>query len=191
VKDAGIALLAALGVVAQIAILGLVVAIVAALVSPSARRALAGPRRWLGDHGLWVAWAVALVATLGSLWFSEYADFQPCRLCWFQRIFMYPLAIVLLVGALLRDRRAVWYALPFPVIGLGFAAYHVYIEENPEAESAACRVGVPCSVKWIDEFGYVTIPVLAGTAFLLIGLILGIMAVRPRAGDGPGGPPAA
>jgi disulfide bond formation protein DsbB len=193
VKDAGIALLASLGVVAQIAVAVLVVCIVAALVSPAARRGLEGPRRALAGAGLWLAWAVALVATLGSLWFSEYADFLPCRLCWFQRIFMYPLVIVLLVGALLKDRRAVWYALPFPVIGLLFSAYHVYVEVNPEAESAACRVGVPCSVRWIDEFGYITIPVLAGTAFALIALILGIVATTrpdPAGRDEPAGTPA-
>lgn len=190
-KDAGIALLASLGVIAQITCIALVAGIVAALVSPRARAALAGPRQFIVDYGVWLAWGTALVATLGSLWFSEYADFLPCRLCWFQRIFMYPLAIILLVGALLRDRRVVWYAAAFPVIGALFSAYHIYIEINPEAESTACRAGgVPCSAKWIDQFGYITIPVLAGTAFVLIGLLLGIVARGSRGNGDTTGPAA-
>ncbi len=187
-KDTIIALLASLGVVAQIAVVVLVAGIVAAAVSPSARAALDGPRRFIVDNGLWMAWVTATIATVGSLWFSEYADFIPCRLCWFQRIFMYPLAIILLIGALLRDRRAAWYGLPFPVIGVLFSAYHVYVEANPEVESDACRAGgAPCSTKWIDQFGYITIPVLAGTAFVLIGLILGIVALGSRRTAGPAG----
>jgi disulfide bond formation protein DsbB len=187
VRDTVIALLASLGIVAQIAIAVLVLGILAWLVVPATRGALAGPRQAVQEGGVWLAWGVALVATLGSLWFSEFADFVPCRLCWFQRIFMYPLAIVLLVGALFRDRRVVWYALPLTVIGALFSAYHVYVEINPEVESAACRAGgVPCSLKWIDEFGYITIPVLAGTAFVLIGLLLAVVALRGRgAGGGP------
>lgn len=172
-KDFLIALLASLGVLAQIGAVVLAAGIVVWLVSPSARAALAEPRALLQRWGLWLAWGVSVVATAGSLWFSEGADFIPCRLCWFQRIFMYPLVVVLLVGAILKDRRAFWYAIPLPVIGMLISAYHVYIEVNPEAESQGCLTsGAPCSTKWIDEFGYMTIPVLAGSAFVLIALLL-------------------
>lgn len=171
-KHTGISFLASLGVVAQIAIALLVVCALVWWAVPASRRWLALPRQMLSQWGLWIAWFVAAVATAGSLWFSEYADFLPCRLCWFQRICMYPLAAILLVGALLKDRKAVLYAAPFPVFGLGVAAYHIYIENNPSAEGGGCKIGVPCSVKWIEEFGYVTIPVLAATAFTLIGLLL-------------------
>jgi disulfide bond formation protein DsbB len=122
---------------------------------------------------LWLAWIVAMVATLGSLYFSEILDFVPCRMCWFQRIGMYPLTVVLLVGALRRDvRSAVQYAFVFPIAGSIASIYHIYIENNPGAESASCKVGVPCSVKWIDQFGYITIPTLCLTAFALIGALL-------------------
>jgi len=173
-KDFLIALLASLGVLAQIGVAVLAACIVAWLVSPSARRALAEPRALLQAWGLWIAWGVAAVATVGSLWFSEGADFIPCRLCWFQRIFMYPLVVVLLVGAILKDRRAFWYAIPLPVIGLLVAVYHVYVEVNPDAESQGCLVQstVPCSFRWIDEFGYITIPVLSASAFALVALVL-------------------
>src|SRR5512144_531683 len=119
----------------------LLVALVA-LAWPPARRLLVEIRDTLLRSELWVAWVVALIATLGSLFFSEYADFVPCRLCWFQRIAMYPLAIVLLVGALRRDvREAVQYAFVLPIVGAGVAIYHVYVEINPSAETAACRIG--------------------------------------------------
>lgn len=180
-RDLMIALLAALGVLAQIGVVVIVAAAVAHRLSPGARAALAEPVAALRRGGVWLAWGVAMVATLGSLWFSEYAHFIPCRLCWFQRIAMYPLVVVLLAGAVMRDRRVFWYAVPFPVIGALISIYHVYIEVHPEAESASCKLtGVPCSTRWIDEFGYITIPVLALSAFALIAALLLIARTRPR-----------
>jgi disulfide bond formation protein DsbB len=175
-------LLAALGVLGQIAIVAILVAGVAAAVSSDVRRALLGSWSALQVQALWAAWVVAAVATGGSLYFSEIAHYIPCQLCWYQRICMYPLSITLLVGAILRDRRAVLYSMVFPVVGALVAIRHVYIENNPEAESASCRVGAPCSAKYIDEFGYVTIPVLALTAFVLIALLLGVAWLAGRRG---------
>jgi disulfide bond formation protein DsbB len=165
--------LAVLAVGLQALLALIVLTALLATVWPPARRVLLEVRETLLGGELWAAWAVALVATLGSLYFSEIADFQPCRLCWFQRIAMYPLAILLLGMALRRDiRNGFWYAIPFPVIGIGISLYHVYIEHHPESESQSCRAGVPCSTKWIEELGYVTIPVLAGTAFATIIVLL-------------------
>ena len=176
-------LLAALGVLGQIASVAILVAGVTAAVSSDVRRALLGSWSALQLQALWAAWVVAAVATGGSLYFSEIAHFIPCQLCWYQRICMYPLSIVLLVGAILRDRRVVLYAMVFPVVGSLISIRHIYIENNPQAESASCRIGAPCSAKYIDEFGYVTIPVLALTAFVLIGLLLGIVWIAGRRGD--------
>ena len=115
----------------------------------------------------------ALVATLGSLFYSEVANFIPCRLCWFQRIAMYPLAVILFAAALRRDvRGAVLYAIWFPIVGALIAAWHIYIQINPEAESAVCKTGASCAAKWVNEFGYVTIPVLSLTAFSAIFTLL-------------------
>jgi disulfide bond formation protein DsbB len=164
--------LAALGVIAQIAIVALLVAGTVTVLSPGARNRLIGSREVLRRQGLWAAWLVAAIATGGSLYFSEVAHFVPCQLCWYQRICMYPLSITLLVGAMLGDRRAALYSLVFPIVGALIAIRHVYIEINPEKEGASCRIGAPCSTKWIEEFGYITIPVLALTAFVLIGLLL-------------------
>jgi disulfide bond formation protein DsbB len=95
---------------------------------------------------------------------------------------MYPLAVLLLLIARRRDlRNGFAYAIAFPVVGLGISLYHVYIEHHPESESASCRAGVPCSTKWIEELGYVTIPVLAGTAFATIIVLLAFArSRRPR-----------
>jgi disulfide bond formation protein DsbB len=168
--------LASLAVVVQAALAALVVLALASLVSARARRWLTELRDTLAGTELWAAWAVALTATLGSLFFSEVSDFTPCQLCWFQRIAMYPLAALLLLAAIRRDvRGGALYALPFPIAGALVSIWHIYIEINPEAESASCKVAAPCSLKWIEELGYVTIPVLALTAFSAI-LALLLMA---------------
>jgi disulfide bond formation protein DsbB len=165
--------LAAIAIVLQVVLALLLLLALAALVFAPARRLLAEIRATLLGSELWLAWVVALVATFGSLWYSEIADFVPCRLCWMQRIAMYPMAAILLVAAIRRDLRGgVLYAAIFPVAGSIIAAYHLYIEANPDKESAACKVSAPCSTKWIDEFGYVTMPMLAITAFLTIAALL-------------------
>jgi disulfide bond formation protein DsbB len=165
--------LAAIAIVLQVLLVLLALLALAALFSTGARRLLVEVRDTLLGGELWIAWGIAAIATLGSLWYSEAAEFVPCRLCWFQRIAMYPLAVMLLVAAIRRDTRAgVYYAFVFPIAGALVSAYHLYIEANPDAESEGCKVGVPCSTKWIDEFGYVTIPMLAITAFLTIAALL-------------------
>ena len=172
--------LAALAVVVQAALLALAVLALATPVSPRARAWHRELRATIAGAELWAAWAVAVVATLGSLFFSEVSGFVPCRLCWFQRIAMYPLAVVLLVAALRRDFRAgPVYALAFPVVGGVISMWHIYIEINPDAEPSSCRIAAPCSLKWIDEIGYVTIPVLALTAFAAILALLLLARSRP------------
>jgi len=122
----------------------------------------------------YLAWLVAIVATAGSLYFSEVRFFVPCPLCWWQRIFMYPLVAVLGVGVFTRDERVWRYALPLSVIGMGTSWYHYLIQRIPElAPPGVCRGGVPCTVQYIEWLGFITIPYLAGTAFTIITLLLG------------------
>ena len=174
--------LAALAVAAQAALAALLLLALASLGSERARGWLRELRATIAGAELWIAWAIAALATAGSLFFSEYSDFVPCRLCWFQRIAMYPLAVLLLIAAVRRDFRVgALYALPLPVLGALVSIYHVYIEIHPEAESASCRVSAPCSLKWIDELGYVTLPVLALTAFAGIFALLLMARSRPDA----------
>jgi disulfide bond formation protein DsbB len=181
--DAVATALAAAAVVVEALVALVVVAAIAAIWSARARRLLAGARDTLLGGEVWLAWVFALVATSGSLFFSEYSNFIPCRLCWFQRIGMYPLAAVLLIAAIRRDARgAALYGLPLTVFGAGVAIYHVYIEHHPSAESASCKIGGgSCTTRWIEKLGYVTIPVLALTAFAAIGTLLLAALSRSRA----------
>lgn len=176
--------LAALAVLLQVLVGIVAVIALVSLFAPPARRLLIEIRDTLLGNEIWIAWAIAAAAVLGSLYFSELAKFIPCRLCWFQRIAMYPLAVILLVGALRRDvRAAVQYAFVFPIAGMIVSIYHIYIEENPSAETHACKVGGgSCTTKWIDKFGYITIPVLAITAFAaILTLLLFAWSRRERA----------
>jgi disulfide bond formation protein DsbB len=171
--------LAAAAIVVQVLLALVLVVAIAAIWSRGARRLLAEARDSLLGSEVWIAWAFALVATAGSLFFSELADFIPCRLCWFQRIGMYPLAALLLIAAIRRDARgAAIYGLPLAAFGSIVAIYHIYIEYHPEAETAACKIGAPCTTKWIDKLGYITIPVLALTAFLAIITLLVMVLSR-------------
>ena len=174
-------LLALLAVALQAALALAVLLALASLAADAPRRAWNGLRRAMTGAELWLAWVVALVATLGSLYYSEVANFIPCPLCWYQRIAMYPLAAVLLVAALLRDRRGVLYAAALPLAGAAVATWHVYLERHPELEGASCRVGgAACTTRWISEFGYVTIPVLALTSFAAIAALLTLAWRPPR-----------
>jgi disulfide bond formation protein DsbB len=177
----GLATLAVLlaGALALLALLAL-----ASMFSAGARRVLTGVRETVCGGELWAAWAVALVSMLGSLYFSEVDNFVPCKLCWLQRIAMYPLVLILLVAALRGDVRAgVPYAFVFPIVGILIAGYHIYIEINPGAETSSCRVGgASCATKWIDKFGFVTIPALAIVAFSTILTLLALAWSRRGGG---------
>ncbi len=180
--DAVALALAVLAVVVQVLVVLLLLIAGAATVLPPARRLLVEIRATFLGAELWFAWGFALAATLGSLYFSEIAHFEPCRLCWFQRICMYPLAVLLLGMAIRKDiRNGFWYALPFPVAGIAVGLYHEYITYNPDAETEGCKQGVSCTVRWIDELGYVTIPTLALTAFAAILALLLLARSRERA----------
>jgi disulfide bond formation protein DsbB len=171
--------LAAAAVVIQVLLAIVFVVAIAAIWSQRARRILAEARDSLLGSEIWIAWGFALVATAGSLFFSEVSQFIPCRLCWFQRIGMYPLAAILLIAAIRRDTRGgALYGLPLAIFGSIVSIYHIYIEHHPEAETASCKIGAPCTTKWIDKLGYITIPTLALTAFLAIIVLLSMALSR-------------
>lgn len=151
--------LALLAVVAQAALVALVAT------RGAWRRAVHAA---VAPHALGLAFAVAAVAMLGSLYFSEIAHFPPCRLCWYQRIAMYPLVPVLGLAARRRDRGIRPYAALLAGAGAVVSTYHVLVERFPTLESGACDPTNPCSLIWVSRFGYLTIPAMALTAFLLI-----------------------
>ena len=121
----------------------------------------------------YLAWAQALIATSGSLFFSEVLGFLPCILCWYQRIFMYPLVFIIGAGVLLRDHRARYYVLPLSMLGWIIATYHtlLYYGVIPE-EFHICTSGVPCETRWIEWLGFVGMPTLSFIAFTVITLAM-------------------
>jgi disulfide bond formation protein DsbB len=136
-------------------------------------------RKLLNDFGLYFAWLVAVVAMSGSLYFSEVRAFVPCSLCWYQRIFMYPLVFILGIASFRQDKRIVPYVLPLAIIGGLIAFWHVLEENIPSLSIPVCNVGVPCTLKYVNYLGFITIPVMSLTAFTLITIILfGIVRSR-------------
>ncbi|MBU9711390.1 disulfide oxidoreductase [Evansella tamaricis] len=125
------------------------------------------------EYAMFIAWAIALIATIGSLYFSEIKNYIPCSLCWVQRIFMYPLAITLAIASVKKDAKQAYYTLPLSFIGLGVSTYHYMLEKIPalSARAEACGM-IPCNYAYINWFGFITIPFLALIAFLSISLIM-------------------
>jgi disulfide bond formation protein DsbB len=153
------------------------IALIVLLAAVGVRAPLRALRGALWGYELWAAFIVAAIATGGSLFFSEIAGFVPCDLCWFQRICMYPLSILTLFSAYHGDYRFARYLLPFPVIGSCVSVYHLLIENQVIAEPTSCQIGgAGCAVKWINEFGYITIPTMALSGFLLLIGFLGFAA---------------
>lgn len=121
------------------------------------------------ENMLLAAWATALIATLGSLYFSEVLGFVPCDLCWFQRIFMYPQTVILAIAAVRKDFAAARYSLALSIVGGVISLYHYSLQKIPFFQNYAISCGrVPCTGQYINWFGFITIPFLALTAFLII-----------------------
>jgi disulfide bond formation protein DsbB len=153
-----------LTIVALVGALGLIV--YREVKGPEAAAAL------FGAKAIWLAWAVALVATVGSLMYSEWFHYVPCRLCWFQRIAMYPLAVVLLVGAIRREVGVKYYAIPIALIGLVISIYHNVVQFFPSLEGGSCDPLNPCSARTIEMFGFMDLPFMAGAGFIVIAVLL-------------------
>ena len=120
-----------------------------------------------------VAWACALGATLGSLYFSEIAHFPPCTLCWYQRIAIYPLVFIIPLAIIRKDTQFPYSVLSVTIPGLLVSAYHnlLYYGLIPE-QLAPCTAGVSCTTKYIEWFGFVTIPLLSLLILLVITLCM-------------------
>ena len=134
----------------------------------------------VAGYELWLAFGVAAFATLGSLYLSEIADLTPCKLCWFQRIFMYPLVVVLGVAAWRRDASVRLTTMLLAWIGAAIAIYHYAIQRYPSLGGGSCDASAPCSAAYIWQWDFVSIPYMAASAF---GLILVLMfALRSNVG---------
>lgn len=131
---------------------------------------------------IFLCWLLAAASSLGSLFFSEVMQLPPCALCWYQRAFMFPLVIVLLVGLFPFDPKVVRYALPITLVGGAFAFYHLLLYTGVIPQHLQpCSQGVSCTEIHLDLFGFVTIPLLSLMAFTVIAVILIIVQRRtPR-----------
>jgi len=146
-----------------------------ALVSPSVARGWDAVVEALRGSGLALGALVAGVATAGSLYLSEGGHLVPCRLCWFQRTMMYPLAVILIVAAVRKDWSVRPYALVLALMGAALSTWHYLVEWFPDLEGVGgkCDVSNPCSVRPLPlRYGFVSIPFMALTAFLLVATVL-------------------
>lgn len=161
---------------------------VAALVLAGLLQALSGasPLSWIAERAygleLWAAFALAAIAMAGSLYFSEHASFIPCTLCWYQRIAMYPLVVLLGIAAARRDRGMPLYGLVLSLIGLLVSVYHMQLTWFP-GQASLCRQGALCEVEWFKIWGFATIPYLAFSAFAGIAALSALALWCDRGGD--------
>ncbi len=130
---------------------------------------------------VFAAWLVAASAVLGALFFSEVMELPPCVLCWWQRIFMFPLALLLPLGLFPWDRQVLRYALPLAGVGLAIAAFHVAVVAGWVPERLQpCTQGVPCSEVQVQWFGFIDIPLLSLLAFVAIAALLLVARKRSQ-----------
>lgn len=124
---------------------------------------------FIKNNILYLAWLFALTGMTISLYFSEIMKLPPCTLCWYQRIALYPLVAIIPIGILKKDKNLPSYVLPLSIVGMLIALYHnlLYYKIIPESITP-CTLGVSCTTKLIELFGFITIPLLSLTAFILI-----------------------
>lgn len=132
-------------------------------------------------NATYLAWLIAIAGTIGSLYFSQVLHLPPCILCWYQRIFMYPLVFIIGIGLWRNNRELPLYVLPLSLIGLGIAVYHnlLYYHIIPES-LAPCSLGVSCTTKQIEWLGFITIPLLSLIGFTLVNacMVLALKAAK-------------
>lgn len=133
-------------------------------------------KKFLKEYSLYLAWAASLVATLGSLYFSEFANFPPCTLCWYQRVAVYPLVVILGFAIYRRDRNMLLPAFVLAIFGWLVSVYHnlLYFKIIPE-EAAPCTAGVSCTTEFVKLLGFIDIPLMA---FLGLSSILALLFIH-------------
>lgn len=131
---------------------------------------------------LWLAFVVASVTMAGSLYYSLSAGFEPCELCWYQRICLYPLSLVLLVAAIRKDFMIWRYTIGIAAIGMVIAAYHTQLQAYPKQQSF-CSTTTPCTARYVWEFGFVSLPLMNLVALTFITTMLLIARRFPMLED--------
>lgn len=146
-------------------------------------------REDLGRAALPLAWVIALVTMLGSLYYSRIQHYIPCELCWYQRICIYPFAVILGIAAVRRDAAIRIYAIPVLAVGAVIAAYHSWIQAFPPADGTSfCTADAPCTLRYVWEFGFVSLPFMALSACCCMIVLLLIARPYPRTSPTPESP---
>jgi disulfide bond formation protein DsbB len=127
---------------------------------------------FFGDNAIWLSFIVTAGSVIGSLFYSNFAGFVPCLLCWWIRILIYPQAVILLVAIIAKTSDVRKYCLALSWIGLAVSAYDTYLQFGGPAIGDCGVTGVSCEHVYFLEYGYVTIPTMALTAFALILLFM-------------------
>lgn len=171
--------LAVLTIIGQV----IFVVVLAVLVLERKNSRLQTLRSFISRYALFAAFITALAATLGSLYYSEIARYTPCTLCWYQRIAMYPQVVLLGIAAFWRDRNIANYNITLSSIGGLVAIFHYreQIAATPLFACSAVGASVSCTERFTTHFGYITIPLMAATAFAMIILFLIAQKRRPAA----------
>lgn len=124
------------------------------------------------QYRLYINWLIALFASVISLSFSKIFGFIPCELCWYQRILMYPLVIVIFITIYINDHKEKYYILPFSILGLLISFYHILIQKIPSlSQISTCTGSVPCHIDYLNWFDFITIPMLSFVSFLFISIL--------------------
>lgn len=152
---------------AVLVVLGLLAvgALVVAVAVPRTRPAVVAS---MAGTGTLLAAGIALLATGGSLWFSEGAGFPPCELCWYQRIAMYPLVVVLGIAGFRDSATGRLTGTVIAVLGLAVSSWHIVVEATPDSGGGGCDPDNPCTIRWVEGLGFWTIPRLAAGCFVII-----------------------
>ena len=123
------------------------------------------------ENALLMIWVVSLIAMLGSLYFSEIRGYEPCTLCWYQRILMYPIVLIATVAYIQKNAKIALTTAVFSFIGAATSLYHYSLQKLEFLQSTAPACGrVPCTGQYINWLGFITIPFLALTTFVLIAI---------------------
>ena len=126
------------------------------------------------DRAVLISFFLSLFSVLGSLYFSEIAKYTPCKLCWFQRILMYPLPLLFGISLWKKKRDVIYYTLPMTIIGSFIALYHYYIQIYPSEILPCSSVGysASCSDRFVTNYGYITLPFMSLSVFVFVSLVL-------------------
>lgn len=177
---------ALLTLAAMAGVSGVLVVMLTARWSPSIARFRDSAIELVSPAALWLGSFIAAVSMAGSLYYSEVADFAPCDLCWYQRIAMYPLAIILAIAAYRKDVGIRRYTYPVVVIGAVIATYQYVLQLRPSLESGFCGVDASCTERYIWQFGFISFPFMSLVGFAMIFTLLYIAArAEQEQAEGP------